>query len=1126
MTKTMNKARRGTVLILVIGILAVLMLMGATLALLSRVELRVSRYYETVQAIDIVAAAVQGYCASVLHDDKFGGNGLPYDYERLAAALLVNPNLIDSGLYPGRSGNDPSEDGLCGDDEGFDSPAIEEWLPGTGDWRLFNNPAWNNADLIGDSTPDAIWQDAKVMLGRDYGALMGRNVTAQFAVFFEDLGGKRIDINSTGNIEGTSGSQHNQSQGLTPFESSLEAVINSLGGNGAAGSLALVKERYGTDSAPGRSGEESPASNLLGTTGLDFDANGVIGNSDETADEPTEFNPDCPSYNSSTGVPYDRPFGLLDLYDLFWGENNGSRAFSILTGAAGLAAPNLKLKLMSFTTDSGGTVLASRCIRGGGTVFNDTAPANLASYAFMDYWGAGSPITSPTTKKNLLLQRAMQNGVAGITPVDLYNFLSALGPVFVTDPPLSTSDAQVLLRQIAVNLIDMVDQDSIPTEWDDRIVSGGITDRIYYGVEPNPYIAEVEAAIKTSNHPFVPDPVTGSVAPSDTRSRAKVPGPGVAPTYYRDIDSSLSYTLPDEVWLDTDEDGKYDDGEQQLYFGVNGTWDTPDGSAGDKLWPDPAHVPPLPALPTTGWGKYIKLVNPWNVDITMANDYRLYFPLKGQGWVLGDHDTDPSTPPEWFKQDMVIGTPVDPGDPTNPAGYIELSGTIPAHGHFVVIDEKTDELGSPVYPVFAVVPPPNPANYQISETLAYMRCGDPSDPQGVRLQAKDSGGAWHTVMDTTYPESSSLEQDSDNLGTIESCQIEDPRPCYWRGGSLQASGWDADAWVTDQDESAADWQADSTGDLGWFNRAWCEAADPEKEVGSGDNWFKLYAADITGAPSNVNNLLHSFPPVEAATGADAEVYSGVPGYETKVMNIGKLASPGWLGFAHAGISWGTLSLGYPATPGDFGEAELAYLHNFPDYLVGPVSPFENSADDDNDGLVDDDGTDPKDRFGAEIRERGRVNVNTASTDVLKALFNYDWLQNMWKGATSGARAEALATAIRDERDPISGNGPFSSVDDLFQRVPQIFEVDLDGDNARDTDQPNAFRSEALARFMYNLVTVHTDVYAAVIRVRLSEDTNGDGIVQADEIVAEKGIFIVLDRSCDPIRVVLRRELPY
>jgi hypothetical protein len=332
--------------------------------------------------------------------------------------------------------------------------------------------------------------------------------------------------------------------------------------------------------------------------------------------------------------------------------------------------------------------------------------------------------------------------------------------------------------------------------------------------------------------------------------------------------------------------------------------------------------------------------------------------------------------------------------------------------------------------------------------------------------------------------------------------------------------------VTTQDESAADWQADSTGKLGWFNRAWRAAtADPE-EVGSGDNWFKLYAADITGAPSNVNNLLHSFPPVEAATGADAEVYSGVPNYETKVMNIGKLASPGWLGFAHAGISWGTLSLSDPATHGDFGEAELAYLHNFPDYLVGPVSPFENLADDDNDGIVDDDGTDPKDRFGAEIRERGRINVNTASTDVLKALFNYKWLQNMWTGVASDVRAAALAAAIVKERDPnpLIGHGPFSSVDDLFQRVPEIFDVDLDGDNSADNkdvpttnDHPNAFRSEALARFMYNLVTVHTDVYAVVIRVRLLED---------NEVVAEKGIFIVLDRSCDPIRVVLRRELPY
>jgi len=90
------------------------------------------------------------------------------------------------------------------------------------------------------------------------------------------------------------------------------------------------------------------------------------------------------------------------------------------------------------------------------------------------------------------------------------------------------------------------------------------------------------------------------------------------------------------------------------------------------------------------------------------------------------------------------------------------------------------------------------------------------------------------------------------------------------------------------------------------------------------------------------------------------------------------------------------------------------------------------------------------------------------------------------------------------------------VDDLFQRVPQLFEVDLDGDNAPDASEPNSFRREALARFMYNLLTVRTDVWGVLGRVRMLED---------DKVIAERAFYLVLDRSRDPVQVVLFSDTP-
>jgi hypothetical protein len=112
------------------------------------------------------------------------------------------------------------------------------------------------------------------------------------------------------------------------------------------------------------------------------------------------------------------------------------------------------------------------------------------------------------------------------------------------------------------------------------------------------------------------------------------------------------------------------------------------------------------------------------------------------------------------------------------------------------------------------------------------------------------------------------------------------------------------------------------------------------------------------------------------------------------------------------------------------------------------------------------------------------------------------------------RADALAWEIIAER----GNAPFSSVDDLLERVPELFGLNSPGG-------PNSFQREALARFIYNNVTVRSDVWAVVGRARLYSDANDDGVADPGELLADRRFYFVLDRSHDPIRIIAWRLLP-
>jgi hypothetical protein len=650
----------------------------------------------------------------------------------------------------------------------------------------------------------------------------------------------------------------------------------------------------------------------------------------------------------------------------------------------------------------------------------------------------------------------------------------------------------------------------------------------------------VEAAIDTSKYAFIPDPGTGDLPdPADTEppatsgdlsgnySRFVVGSHNIAELLHgileEDTDGNGTPDVTTDFWWYAQQNlGTYTDGDYQLEKNGTHDWTLVEGKTNSETWGNYTFtIDTLPDNnPPTGWGKYIKLVNPWNDTIqlddgTNSSYYRLYFTGQGRGhyWDTATHT--------WTTQNMTIGTADGSG------GYIELEGEVPARGHFIIIDG--DNIAFNV--------PSNSDHYQVEKTLNYLLPAG----QEIVLEKTDTPGVWDstaevvTVMTFTYPDTNSLERDDDSLSTstTESVQIGDPRPSWYRNGD-QSEPWGPDAWVTDSNKTAEwnstdsywDWGSTDTTQLGWFNKNWQDGdmgTAGIQPIGEGD----YPSSGSFTEQENVDNLLESFPPVQ-----EDDLYTGVTGDNTKIMNNGILPSPGAIGFVHAGISWGTVSLTNPSDPTVIGATDIVYLKNFTDYLVGPVSPYENGVDDDGDdslsadNLIDDDGAHEDDRFGPEIRLRGKVNVNTAPEEVLKATFKNSWLEAMWNGASD--RASAIANAIVNERNT---NGPYSSVDDFFNRNLEIFEVDIDGDDLPDGDVPNSARREALARFMYNLVTVRTDVWGVVGKVRIYDDnkygtgdsrTNNNQCDDGEEI-ASQTFHMVVDRSFDPPRIVLRKS---
>ncbi|MFP4028711.1 MAG: hypothetical protein ACLFWL_13055 [Candidatus Brocadiia bacterium] len=1076
-----DRKRRGTVLVIVVGLLAVLMLLAGTLAIISRVELRTSSYLQAEQNIDEFVSAIEAYCVDILQTDKFGSdaNKFQYDFEKLDAesgGTVTNPVYPCGYTYAA----------LAGDNESFDSPH-EEWLPGAETYRMFqastNDAAikdTNNDGVVNDNDAKwAIWKNALNTLGSDWGG--STDQMGEFALYWVDVGGRCLDVNIAGD---------GQAQGLSAHEADLASTLESLGvsATDAADCVTALREsRYGSDTDPGVSGDSD--NDRLGNDHMDFDASGVIdGDDTDPVDEPTEFDPEYPAFNSSTGNLYDRPFGTTDLQDMLWGVV-GSRATSMLHDDGGLSGDSLQY----FTTRSGGTILAARSIRGSNAFANTlTTASNLGGYEFMQY---GTMLTN-SLGGDMNLCRALQNGLPNLDTADnstkvwlaenLRDFLFDLEAVVLPGASPTDDQKRVILTQVAFNLIDMLDDDSEPTNATGLTVGGGNYD--FAGVEVTPYIAEVEAGIDSSVHPFRPANDGTISDPGSAPGRA-------AKFLYNDANGNTNFDPGEEIWIDDGSvDGQYDNDDTRFYDGGDGSWDTLETMPGTEIF-----------YPPTGWGKYIKLVNPWNKPINLS-DYSIE--ITGlRTWKFEDWTGD-GEPDGWHSTSA-------------PTRNITLPDkTIPAGGHFLIVDNALS--GGPFANVIGDV-----GNMQVPEINCMQEfTGGPtketsppvkddyatSDGSPTVLTLKRSG---QTVMRFVVQDNAG-EDDGDGVTTATtSTQIGDPRPSWWRWRDPDGDGVGTLAFVGTNGawamggavnilnrtyDGTPGWHSDSIKDttqLAWFNRSWQGTG----QVPSGDRWNQLGSGD--------DNVLHSFPPADVG-GAE---YSAAG--EIMVMDIGKLPSPGYLGFVPSGVEWGTLSLTEnPPVTG----VDVVYPKNFFDYVVGPTSPFENGADEDRDGAADDDGSGDGDSGGPEIRLCGKINVNMAPAQVITALFEQQRLQALW--ADAAARRSALVAAIEDERNT---NGPFSSVDDFFNRVPKIFEVG-DGGSPENPDSsvPNSARREALARFMYNLVTVRTDVWAILGRARVGRDTSGDGDLEESEVDVDKQFFIILDRSYDPPKVLVRR----
>jgi len=433
------KNENGYVLVVIIGILTILSLMTITFATLSRIETRATRNYTDSVKCEKIAKAALEHAIYIIRHDKFGDDGEAYNN--------------DNG------------------DENYDEEGDASW-PGFG---TFNGTDYDNS---GNGSNDSTWIYFPATTSSLDIRLPG-TLRARYAVLITDDKESRININVTGN-EANAG-LHTSNEGWSTYEIDLSTIINLAStGNGTATANSIIDIRLGSDDAPGTSTPTNDDSGIVPdpqsdnidndgdwVTGNDTNGNGIPdsgetgvddGDNSESIDEPNEFN---------SVFPYgdDIPFGILSEAEIMGTSSYMSRLETIFNSQSISESDQSSLNSW-LTTYSADTILCPSYQLDSGT---STTKLNIN--ALVNNQGAYTAGYYDSDKKVEMIMDVLAAGG---------EFTGAAG----------TSN-YVELRQLAVNIKDFIDSDSIVTTYDDPSVPGDT----YYGVERTPYINEVEAQV-------------------------------------------------------------------------------------------------------------------------------------------------------------------------------------------------------------------------------------------------------------------------------------------------------------------------------------------------------------------------------------------------------------------------------------------------------------------------------------------------------------------------------------------------------------------------------------------------------------------------------------------------------
>jgi len=432
------KKEDGYILVVVIGILTILSLMTITFATLSRIETRATRNYTDSVKCEKIAMAGLEHAIYIIRQDKFGDDDIAYN--------------DDNG------------------DENYDEEGDASW-PGDG---VFDGSDYDNS---GNGTNDSAWVYFPATTSSLDIRLPG-NLRARYAVLITNDKEARVNINVTGNKAG-SASAHTSNEGWSTFEIDLSNLIEQASGlsstDGDNIASDIIDARLGSDNVSGTStvSEDSgivpdPQSDNIDNDGdwdsstHDTNSNGIpdsgetnVNEADEATDEPNEFNSIFP-YSD------DVPLGLLSEAEIMGTSSYTSRLETIFN-SRGVSLSDQGSLNGWLTTYSADTILCPPY-----TLDSGTSTTMLNINALVNNEGVYTNATTYDSDKKVEMIRdvLVAGGLTGS----------------------SGSAGYVERHQMAVNIKDFIDSDSIVTIYND-----GTDD--YYGIERTPYINEVEAQV-------------------------------------------------------------------------------------------------------------------------------------------------------------------------------------------------------------------------------------------------------------------------------------------------------------------------------------------------------------------------------------------------------------------------------------------------------------------------------------------------------------------------------------------------------------------------------------------------------------------------------------------------------